>query len=470
MEAFAAVAATQTYCHPGCPIRPRPRCTQSYPSAAAAEAAGYRPCLRCRPYRVPPTNHPAGSDLVWRGIQLIRAGCEGGAAGDDDRAGDRIAARLGVGPDHLRRAFLEETGATADQVVRSHRGHFARRLLDETDLTVAEVAAASGYSDRRELAAACLDIFGVTPEGLRTRRWALDRLVTDTGIALRLPFRGELEWEAMLANLGERLIPGIERIVDGVYRRTVVVGGEVTVLEAAPRGTDHLVLRIALRRWDGLIQVVERARRLFALDTDPGDGADRAGDHPASGGPAGENPGARVPGAWDPVEAGVRAIVGQQATAAGALAITSRLVARHGTRVPGLGCPGLTHAFPPPATLACADLADLGLTRPRADTVRSFARAVVDDRVRLDRSVGLRPLVASLGAIPGIDASVAHDIAVRTGERDVPAPAPEPAADPGWPPRRALVALRRWVIPREATGARGAPVSSLPPHGTPAPA
>ncbi|HEX6236303.1 MAG TPA: AlkA N-terminal domain-containing protein [Acidimicrobiales bacterium] len=470
MEAFAAVAATQTYCHPGCPIRPRPRCTQSFPSAAAAEAAGYRPCLRCRPYRVPPTLDRAGSDLVWRGIQLIRAGCDGGAAGDDDRAGDRIAARLGVAPDHLRRGFLEETGATADQVARSHRAHFARRLLDETDLPVGEVARASGYRDRRDLAGACDDVFGVTPEGLRTRRWALDRLVADAGIALRLPFRGELDWEAMLAQLGERPIPGVERIADGVYRRTVVVGDEVTVLEVAPRGTDHLVLRIALPRWDGLIRLVERARRLFALDSEPGYGADRAGDDTVPGGLAGERPGARVPGAWDPVEAGVRAIVGQQATAAGALAIASRLVARHGTRVPGLGCPGLTHAFPSAETLACADLADLGLTRPRADTIRSFARAVVDDRIRLDRSVGLGPLVASLSAIPGIDRSVAYDIAVRTGERDVPVPAPESAEDSGWPPRRAVTALRRWVVGRETTGARRTPVASLPPHGTPAPA
>lgn len=479
---FYAAAETGAYCRAGCPIRPRPRYVRSFPTAAAAEVAGYRACLRCRPYRSPHPVDRSSPDLVWRGVQLVRAGARNGAAGPVGGMGGeatRVAGRLGVPRDDLCGLFLEHVGATPEQVGRSHHTHFARRLLDDTDLTVADVAVASGFGDPRDLAGACVDVFGVAPAGLRSRRWALDRIATDRGLVLRLPFAGPLDWEAMLSQLAERAVAGVERIADGVYRRTVVVGGDPTVLEVTPRGADHLALRIHSRRWDGLVEVVERVRRIFALDADPDQAVAHLRTDPALGGLVATRPGLRVPGTWDAVETGVRTIVGQQATAAGATAITGRLVARHGTPVPELGLPGLTHTFPSAATLAAADLADLGLTRSRADAVRAFARAVVDDRIRLDRSVDLEQLVSSICAIPGIEPSTAHYIAGRSGESDA-YPATEPAARRAllpatpvaataptevterWRPWRALAAVHLWMAERDAAGGRRLAVAPLP--------
>jgi AraC family transcriptional regulator, regulatory protein of adaptative response / DNA-3-methyladenine glycosylase II len=277
-----------------------------------------------------------------------------------------------------------------------------------------------------------------------------------------LTFYGPLDWDAQLAYLAARAIPGVEHVSEEVYRRTVVVAGDPGVLELRRGGDDHLVLVAHLPHWDELTHLVARARRIANLDLDLEDATAHLAADPTIGPLLGARPGLRTPGAWDPFEIGVRAIVGQQVSVAAANTLVGRLVARFGTPVPGLREIGLTHAFPAAAVLAASDLSELGLPRTRQEAIRGFARAVVDGAIRLDGSVALDDLVASITGIDGLGPWTAHYIALRLGERDA-----FPASDLGlrrahvarhsgsraalsevaekWRPWRALAATHLWA-------------------------
>jgi AraC family transcriptional regulator of adaptative response / DNA-3-methyladenine glycosylase II len=412
VDTFTAVVTTGIYCQPACSARPRAENTRPFPLAAAAEAAGYRACMRCRPYRLPQTIGWTAPELVCRGVRLILDGALDRGNEDD------LAHRLGVSARHLRRLFAFHLGVTPDGLARSARVHFARRLLDDSDLSVTEVAFASGFGSLRQFNRACREIFRESPRALRARRRKSDRLVADGGLPLRLAFVGQLDWQAILDYLAAGAIPGVEFVDGKTYRRTIVIDGHPGVLELRPGGDDHLVLRAHLPRWRELVHIVRRARCIASLDL-PLEEAHRVlVDDPVIGALLRERPGLRPPGTWDGFEAGVRGIVGQRATLAAANRLTGRLVRRFGAPVPGLERLGLTHTFPSPSTLANADLSHIGLGRKRAATIRAFARAVAVDRIRLDRSVNLEVLVSSLTSLGGVDASTAHELALRLGEPD----------------------------------------------------
>lgn len=457
---FSAVVTTGVYCRDGCPAAPRDEHVRPFEFAAAAEAAGFRACLRCRPYRASePAAWVGPSELVCRAVRLILDG-----ALDDGGTEGHLARRLGVSDRHLRRLFHEYVGATPDAVARSRRAHFARRLLDETDLPVADVGFAAGFGSVRQMNRVMRGVFRAPPTELRRRRRKADRLVADGGLELRLPFRPPLAWDAMLAFRAARATPGVEAVDGGCYRRTVDVDGAPGVVELySPPADDHLLLRAHLPRWEGLIHVVEQARGLFDLDADPAPIADCLRRDPLLRPRVRRRPGLRVPGSWDPFELGVRAIVGQQVTVKAATTIAGRLVERFGWPVPGLERWGLNHLFPEPGVLAGGDLTGLGLPESRARTIQAFAAAVTDGLVVLDASRGLDETVARLCAVPGIGEWTANYIAMRgLGEPDA-----FPASDLGlrrvagggqplsaadlaaraerWRPWRAYAATHLWV-------------------------
>jgi AraC family transcriptional regulator, regulatory protein of adaptative response / DNA-3-methyladenine glycosylase II len=270
----------------------------------------------------------------------------------------------------------------------------------------------------------------------------------------------------MLDYLALRAIPGVEAVAGGIYRRTVVVDGVPGVIEVARGGDDHLLLRARLSHRDGLAEASRRVRRIFGLDVDlDAPRAALAGD-PVIGPLLAARPGLRVPGTWDPYEIGVRAIIGQQVTVAGASTLAGRLVERHGERVPDPAAPGLTDTFPSPSTLAEADLDGIGLTRARAGAVSAFAAAVAADRVRLDATVPLEELVGAIAGVHGVGPWTAQYVALRMGQPDaLPASdlglrraLAEPGAGPvlpsaaevtvragAWRPWRALAAVHLWT-------------------------
>jgi len=448
LMAFTAVVTTGIYCRPGCPATPLRRNMAPYLTAAAAEANGYRACLRCRPDREPEPGWIDAPELVCRALRLIADG------GLDGATEDELAARLGVSARHLRRLFDTHVGATPGEVARSRRTHFARRLLDDTDLTMAAVARAAGFSSVRHMNRLVQQVFKATPTELRAKRRNPTRNVADGGLELRLPYRPPLAWDTMLAFLAPRAIPGVEAVdqAERAYRRTIDL--------TAPPGESFLVLRAHLPRIEDLVHVVARVRRQFDLDADPHRiDAHLSGDRllrPL----VRRHPGLRVPGAFDPVEVGVRAILGQQVTVAGATRLAGRLVERYGRPVPGLEELGLSYLFPTAETLAGAPLDDIGITTARSRAIRAFAAATFRRSVPLDGSQDLATVVEELCDLPGIGDWTAQYVAMRAGgERDA-----FPAGDLGlrkvlglstprealtraesWRPWRAYAALHLWT-------------------------
>lgn len=390
----------------------------------------------------------------------------------DEATEQRLGARLGVSARHLRRLFDTQLGVTPDGLARSARAHFARRLLDDTDLTITEIAFATGFGSLRQFNRACRNIFHAPPHLLRAKRRKADRLVADGGLLLRLPFHGPLDWESMAAYFAARAIPGVERVSGTIYRRTAIIAGDPAVLELLPGGDDHLRLRLHLPHWEELMHVANRARRIASLDVDLDDSTERLGRDAIIGPLVRARPGLRAPGTWDPFETGIRAIVGQQVTLAAANTIAGRIVQRFGRPIPGLAPLGLTHAFPPPDVLAAADLTGLGLTRTKMGAIRAFAGAVAGGSIRLDRSVSLDRLLSSVAELPGLGPWTAQYLALRLGEPDACpvgdlglrralarlAPSSETQAGElaeSWRPWRALATMHLWMADRwQAPAAR----------------
>ena len=411
MTTFSAVRTTGIYCRPGCGARPRAENVTTFELAAAAEAAGYRACLKCRPYRVAGTVSASAPELVCRAVQQIIAG-----ALDEDTE-TALGSRLGVSARHLRRLFNDHLGVTPTQLAVSRRAHFARRLLDDSELTITQIAFASGFGSVRHFNRAMRDVFDSSPRDLRERRRRHDRLATDGGLTLRLPFEAPYDWDATLRFFAARAIPGVESVQDDSYRRTIVLDGDPGLLELEAGGPDHLLLHTHLPYWEGLIHVVQRTSRMLGIDTDTAAGEALLATDSILGPLVQQQAGVRIPGAWGPFEVGVHAVISQTLDFASTRDALAVIVRSHGTHIPGLPY-GLKYAFPSADTIAQANLAASKLPAPVASAVSEFAAAVATNAVRLDEPAGLAELISSITTIPSIDASTAQLIALRLGHRD----------------------------------------------------
>jgi AraC family transcriptional regulator of adaptative response / DNA-3-methyladenine glycosylase II len=271
------------------------------------------------------TRSPSGADGRAADAEMVRVGIQwivDGALDADNRG--KLASRLGVTNRQLRRLFQTHAGITPDQLARSRRAHLALRMLDETDLPVADIVFASGFGSTRQFNRTMYDIFRITPLALRTRRRRGDQLVTDGGLVVRLGSSSELDWNATVACLATRAIAGVETIDRDAYRRTVVINGDVGALEIRRDRSGDVLMRALLPQWRDLLDVIQRARTVFNLDLH----VEAADDVPD------RNSDARCSGAWDPFEVGVRAIVGQGRDDDAASALTSRIVEEYGQPAP----------------------------------------------------------------------------------------------------------------------------------------
>src|SRR5215831_8607681 len=456
------VTSTHIYCRPGCPARlPARRNVRFYATPAAAEAAGFRACLRCRPDRAPGSPTAAGTAAtVARALRLI----DDGALADGSL--ESLAERLGVTSRWLRELFERHVGAAPLDVARTRQAHLARRLLEDTPLPVEDVAAAAGYGSARRLRAAFQHVFQRAPMTLRRGRVT----GSDGALTLRLPARPPFDAAPLQAFLAARAIPGVEEFRDGVYRRTFALGDGPAVLEVRAAG-DGVELRMPAHAAAAVPRVLSRVSRVFDLDADaPAIAAWLARDPRLARALRGRV--VRVPGAFDAFEAGVRALLGQQVSVAAARTLAGRLVAASG--VP-LASPNdaLTHVFPMPAAVAAAKLEKLGLTRSRAAALRGFAAAVADGSLDLGAFRDLDDAIDQLTAMPGIGDWTAQYVAMRAlGEPDA-----FPAGDLGvrqalarngalpserdvreraerWRPWRAYAVLALWTEPRQAASKR----------------
>lgn len=401
-EPLQAVVTTGIYCRASCSARPAARNVRAMPSPVAAEARGFRACLKCRSDQVE-VAAATDSPEVARAMMLISDGYL-------DRHGEEeLAAEVGYSSRQLRRLFEQEIGATPDFVARSRRAHFARRLLDETRLTITEIAFASGFNSVRQMNRVVRDIFSFTPSELRARRRRNQGTVTDGGLTLTIA--GSPAARLVLAYLRLRAIPGVER-VDDRYRRTIVSCGHPGVLEVEPAADDALAVTAHLASFGSLVDDVARVKRLFA--TSPNPAASEALGHDVTIGQlVRRRPWLAMPGAWDRFEISVRIIIGQQISVGGAGTITSRLVQRLGTPIPARLENGLTHTFPSPADIAEGDLSGIGLTHRREETLRRFAAGVNSGAIPMAGGQALHELTRTLEALPGIGPWTSHLIAAR---------------------------------------------------------
>ena len=375
---YTCVTSTGIYCRPICPARtPKLEHCIFMPSAAAAHAAGFRPCLRCRPEIAPGLAGWRGTaNTVSRALALIAEG----ALNDGDV--EALADRVGVGARHLRRLFDEHLGASPVVVAQAQRILFAKLLISETRLPMAEIALASGFGSIRRFNTVMRRTYNRPPRELRRphRSGAVAELA---GITLKLPFTPPYHWESMMAFLGARAIPGVEIVEPRRYRRTIALDGAPGTIEVAPTAdAPHLLATIRIPEVAALASVVGRLRRLFDLDADTASIESHLARDARLAGTIAARPGLRVPGAWDNFELAIRAILGQQVSVAGATTMAGRLAAAYGEAVPEAAgaAPGLSRLFPLPEALAAADLTTIGLTRARAASISALARAMVADR------------------------------------------------------------------------------------------
>lgn len=404
---FTAVRSTGIYCRPVCPAPvPKRENVRYYASAAAAEAAGFRPCLRCRPELSPGNDvWQRGDHVVARALKLIEHGAL------DEGSLEQLAARVNVGTRQLRRLFTERLGAPPMSVHTTRRLLFAKQLLTETAMPVTEVALASGFRSLRRFNAAFAQANRIAPRELRRQ----PRAAKSDALMLRLAYRPPFDFASLLAFLRGRALPGIEQVDDASYARVfgpAHAPGWLRV-SAWPGGEHALKLELHCPQPAQIQGAVSRVRRLFDLDADPRTIADSLRGEATLRPLLRQRPGLRLPGSWDGFEITVRAILGQQVSVAAARTLATRIVQRHGVALAAAPLPGLDRLFPTPGTLADADLRGLGVTRARAEAIRGVARALLDGRVDFRAEQPLDEFVARWVALPGIGEWTAHYMAMR---------------------------------------------------------
>jgi len=394
---FTAVTTTGIYCRPICPARTpgRDRC-RFYTHAAIAERDGFRACFRCRPELAPGSaNVDASARLCARVLARL----------DDDAALAALPAELGVSSRHLRRVVQAELGVRPVALVQSRRLALAKQLVRDTALPMTEVALASGFGSVRRFNSAFSSLFARSPSEFR----AAKRAQTGETLSLLLHFRPPYDWRTMLGFLALRAVPGVERVDDDHYLRTVALGTCSGYIAVNPAGPDSVRVTVSTSLLPELPSVVSRVRRLFDLDAHPDRVATALGALPRLRPLVKARPGLRLPGSWSGGEILIRAVLGQQITVVAARTLAGRLVERFGTPVE-TPIPGLTSLFPRPDQLGSATvLSSLGVLPSRARTL--LAAAPFADQLR----PGADPveLAARLEAVPGIGPWTAQYILLR---------------------------------------------------------
>jgi AraC family transcriptional regulator of adaptative response / DNA-3-methyladenine glycosylase II len=421
---FVAVTSTGIYCRPSCPaIVPKRRNVCFYPTAAAAQSAGFRACLRCHPHAAPgsPEWNRRG-DLAARAMGLI-------ADGIVDREGVHgLARRLAYSERHLTRQLTAELGAGPLALARAQRAQTARILIETTRLRLIDVAHAAGFASVRQFNDTIRSVYGRTPTELRSKATPATRNGSTNPIkggplalTVRLAYREPLDWEWLLGFLAPRAIPGVEEVVGDCYRRTLRLPHGHGVVSLAPVG-GQIECRLRLADLRDLTAAVQRCRRLLDLDADPTVPAEHLSGDPLLAPLVRASPGLRLPGAVDGAELAVRAVLGQQISVPAARTVAGRLTLALGEPLPaGVADPlapsTLTHLFPAPSAIAAADPQVRGGGFPiparRRQTLQTLSRLLADGELTIDPGSEREEVRARLLALPGIGPWTAEYIAMR---------------------------------------------------------
>ncbi|HZG93337.1 MAG TPA: AlkA N-terminal domain-containing protein [Mycobacteriales bacterium] len=457
---FTAVVTTGIYCRPSCPAQtPKVGNMRFYPSAAAAQQAGFRACKRCRPDASPGSPEwNERADVVARAMRLI-------ADGVVDRDGvPGLAARLGYSVRQVERQLRAELGAGPLALARAQRAQTARLLIETSALPMSDVAFAAGFASIRSFNETVQEVFAQSPTELRARRAPTAPAASPSAglLTLRLPFRAPLCPDNLFGHLVATAVPGVEEWRDGAYRRTLRLphGPATVALRPLP---DHIACQVALTDLRDLPIAVSRCRRLLDLDADPVAVDDVLSADPVLAPLVAKAAGRRVPRTTDAAELAVRAVLGQQVSTAAARTHAARLVTAHGEQLADPNG-GLTHLFPDPAALGALDPAALALPQARRTTLAALVAALADGSVELGVGSDWQRARHQLATIPGLgpwtietiamralgdpDAFLPTDLGVRQAARALDLPA-TPAAlverSAGWRPWRAYAVQHLWA-------------------------
>jgi AraC family transcriptional regulator of adaptative response / DNA-3-methyladenine glycosylase II len=479
---FTAVTSTKIYCRPSCPAQtPMRRNVRFYGSAAAAQRAGFRACLRCRPDAAPGSpDWDVRADVAARAMRLI-------ADGVVDRDGvPGLASRLGYTERHLGRLLTAEVGAGPLALARAQRAQTARILIETTDLGFAEIAFAAGFGSVRQFNDTVLAVFGARPSQLRhSRRTAPTRpaRLTDlagpagsvvpeaapgeaagwTTVPLRLAYRRPFAAEPLFGFLADRVLAGVESADGGTYRRVLRLPHGPGIAELTP-ADGYVAATLRLTDLRDLAPAVTRCRRLLDLSADP-EAVDAAlSTDPTLAADVAALPGVRQPRAVDGFEMLCRAIVGQQVSVLAARRVLGRLALGAGEPLDTLATDGgLTHVFPTAEAVAGAPDELFGMPVARRRSLRAAAEAVASGELDLDGGADLAETRERLLALPGVgpwtasyvalralgdpDAFLPTDLGVQRGAAALGLPA-TPAELAGraeaWRPWRSYAAIRLW--------------------------
>ena len=453
---FTAVRTTGIYCRPSCPARtPLARNVCFFTTAAAAQAAGYRACRRCRPDAVPGSPEwDVRADVVARAMRLI-------ADGEVERSGvPGLAAHLGYSERQLHRLLVAELGVGPLALARAQRAQTARLLIETTELPMADVAFAAGFSSIRQFNDTVRDVFATTPSDLRRTPPARSNGAPGW-LTLRLAARAPYAADEVLLFLGAHAVPGLEEWDGTTFSRVLDLphGPAVVQFTPAPGGAAAIIARLRLTELRDLGAAVTRCRRMLDLDADPAAVDEVLGADPALAGLVAVAPGRRVPASPDADELAVRAVLGQQVSVAGARTLTARLVTATGTPL-AEPVGSLTHAFPRAAALAAADLGAVGLTGARRRTVQALTAALADGTIALDpgtdrdggrRRAARRPRrravdggAVALRGLADPDVWLPGDLALRRSLATLGSSDTDAAAR--WRPWRSYAVLHLWAL------------------------
>jgi AraC family transcriptional regulator, regulatory protein of adaptative response / DNA-3-methyladenine glycosylase II len=404
---FCGVNTTGIYCRPSCPARtPKRENVRFFATSAAAQAAGFRACKRCRPDATPGSpDWDLRADLVGRAMRLI-------ADGVVDREGvGGLAGRLGYTERHVHRQLVATVGAGPLALARAQRAQTARILLETTVVPITGVAFAAGFQSVRQFNATVREVFAMTPRELRSRARRGDHSQENGALSLRLPYRSPLDAEGLIAFLGLRAVPGVEEVQDGAYRRSLRLPHGSGVVELRP-ADGYVHARYWLEDLRDLAAAMQRSRALLDLDSDPLSVIEALGDDALLGGLVRNAPGRRVAGHVDPHELAVRAVLGQQVSIGGARTLAGRLVTEYGQPLERpIGA--VTHVFPSIEALAAADPNRLAMPVARRRALLGLAGALTDGNLTLDGGSDRGQARGRLLALPGIGPWTTEYIAMR---------------------------------------------------------
>ena len=458
---FTAVKTTGIYCRPICPARlPKRENVIFYPSAVVAQDEGFRPCLRCRPETAPDTPAWRGtSSSVGRALRLIEEGAL------DSGSVEQMAARLGLGERQLRRLFLKHVGASPVSVALTRRLLLAQQLLHETDLTITQVAMASGFGSIRRFNESFQEVFKAAPSFLRLEIGVEGPGIPAADINLKLRYRPPYDWGAMAEFIRARLYPGVETFEAGIYRRSLCIDGQIGLVGVAQGKGDWLDVQVRLQDLTLLPKVIARVREAFDLVADPDVIGAHLGQDLALQGLVLCRPGLRVPGAFDPFEIGIRAILGQQITVSAAIKLGASLVSELGAALPNelAQKTGVSRLFPSADSILASSLDFLGMPKARVRCLKAYCEAYLadedffggDTRLVVARLLGVKgigPWTASyiaLRALRDPDAFPAEDVALARGLAQPGGERPTRDAleqrSQAWRPWRAYAAQHIWT-------------------------